>query len=239
MNNNNLKLKKKEIDNVINDSLSSIGFKKKKGLYVYSINDNMDILLIIEKTDRRTRNTIYINPIVAILDKQVEQLYYELVSDIDSSKEIVNTAITSLGYLTPQNTYLTWDIPITYSENKTKTVVDNLVSTLKKHVMPFLESLKDRRELLISLQAHKLGFVKINNFKIPILYYLLGEKNKGLIYARNVLQKERPTPKKTEIPEPFFSTYKEALDYFKLDKDVRFYFSYKNFLVKYECLCGS
>ena len=93
MNNNNLKLKKKEIDNVINDSLSSIGFKKKKGLYVYSINDNMDILLIIEKTDRRTRNTIYINPIVAILDKQVEQLYYELVSDIDSSKEIVNTAI--------------------------------------------------------------------------------------------------------------------------------------------------
>jgi hypothetical protein len=231
------KLKDKEIDKVINDSISSIGFKKsKKGIYAKSVSDNVEILLIIEKTDRRTGNTFYLNPIVAIIDKHVEILYHELVTDIDTSKEIVNTAIVSLGYLTPENKYLTWTIPVTYSEAQTKEVVVNLVSTFRNYAMPYLETLKERNELLISLQTSKLGLQKINHYKIPILYYLLGAKDKGLEYVRNILQNERPTPKKPEIPEPEFSTYKEALDYFRQDKDVRFYYGYRSFEIKYENL---
>lgn len=232
-----LKFKNKDIDKRINYILSSIGFKKsKKGIYTKSINDYIEIFLIIEKTDRRTGNTLYLNPIVGIVEKNVENLYQELVTDIDNSKGIVNTATVSLGYLTPENKYIAWTIPVHYSEDETQKVVDNLFSTFETHAIPYMETLKERDKLLSALQTNKLGLQKINQFKIPILYYLIGSKDKGVEYAKKVLHNEKPTPKNSEIPEPEFTAYSEALDYFRQDKDVRFYYSYSRFLNNFKNL---
>ena len=90
--------------------------------------------------------------------------------------------------------------------------------------------------MLYALLTNKLGLQITNRIKIPILYYLMGFKDKGMEYIRNILQNERPTPKNAEIPEPEFSTYKKALDYFRQDKDVRFYYGYSKFVSNYENL---
>lgn len=233
MMNTAFKLKEIDIDKKTGSSLYSIGFKKKrKGLYTKRIADEIDIVVIIEKTDRRTGDTFYLNPIIGIVDNLVEKIYQDLVPD--TSQEITNTASISLGYLTPESKYLTWTIPVHFNEVQTLEVVNNLVLSIKAHALPFMETLKERSVLLKALQNNKLGTEKQNYFKIPILYYLEGLKHNGLEYAKGILEKEKPTPKNERYIEPVFSTYKEALEYFRQDKDVRFYYSYCEFINSYK-----
>lgn len=231
---NNLKNKIIEINEKIETSLISIKFEQKeKNTFLKTISNYLDIILIIEITDRKTRNTLFINPLVGIIDYDVEKIYENLIPKIRTSNEIVTTATTSLGYLMPENTYQTWEIPLDFNNHRTQKVIDDIIKSIQKYALPFLESLVDRLELIDALQNNRIGFQKMNYLKIPILYYLIGLKDKGLEYSKNILLNEKPTPKILMAIEPEFSIYKEALDFFKQDKDVLYYWTYKEFLNRY------
>ena len=179
---------------------------------------------------------IYINPIVGIYDKELEEIYEILVSDIDLStnNDTKCTALISMGYLLPNKSYTTWQISSTYVDEQIFENVDNLLNTINKHALPYLYSLNDRNTLLYELKASNIGFQMNNQFKIPIIMSILGEKNSGINYVRRVLFDTKPTPKDINVFEPKFSTYNEVLDYFKRDKDGYYYFRYYKFAEKYQ-----
>jgi hypothetical protein len=233
----NLRLKEKEIDKKMFESLLANGFRKNsKDFFLKSINDDTDFLLIVEKSDRETDDTIFINPVVGFADNFVEQVYRELAKVFDTSKELVNTAIVSLGYLMPGNTYRTWNISVTDDEIQTQRIIDDLISSIKLYAISFIGNLIRENKLIEALQNGKLGIQKSNYFKIPVLYFKNGTKTEGLKFAKLILEQQRPTPKDPNVAEPVFSSYEEALGYFRRDKDVRFYFCYSDFIHNYEKL---
>ena len=88
-----------------------------------------------------------------------------------------------------------------------------------------------------TLQKEKFGIMGFNNFKIPIIYYLLGEKDKGLQFICNVLTKAMPSPKDpAQVIPPSFSSLEDISKYFRRDKDVKYYYHYLNFSERYKDL---
>ncbi len=184
-----LKLIEAKIDNRINCFFDRLQFKKtKKNTFIKKVNSNFNIIIIFEKSSRRSKDMIYINPIVGIYDKELEEIYEILVSDIDLStdNDTKCTALISMGYLLPNKSYTTWQISSTYVDEQIFENVDNLLNTINKHALPYLYSLNDRNTLLYELKASNIGFQMNNQFKIPIIMSILGEKNSGINYVRRV-----------------------------------------------------
>lgn len=236
--NASLKLKEKEIDKKISVSLLSDGFRKKtKDVFVKNIIDDNDFILMVEKSDRKTGDTIFINPIIGVADNFVERVYRELAAGIfDTSKELVNTAVISLGYLMPENTYRTWSFSVSDNEFKTQQVIDDLIYSVNAYAVSFIEKKIKENKLIDVLKDGTLGIQKSNYFKIPILYLKNGMKEEGLKFAEKILGEQRPTPKNPDVAEPVFTSYEEAFGYFRRDKDVRFYYCFSGYIRNYEKL---
>ncbi len=236
--NASLKLKEKEIDKKISISLLSNGFRKKtKDVFVKSINDDNDFIILVEKSDRKTGDTIFINPIIGVADNFVERVYRELAAGIfDTSKELVNTAVISLGYLMPEKTDRTWSFSVRDDELKTQNIINDLLSSVNTYAFLKIEKLIKANKLTEALQNNTLGIQKSSYFKIPILFFKNGMKEEGLEYAKSVLEQQRPTPKNPDVAEPVFTSYEEAFGYFRRDKDVRFYYCFSSYINNYRKL---
>ncbi|HEY4784445.1 MAG TPA: hypothetical protein VIH57_00285 [Bacteroidales bacterium] len=232
-----LKEKASIIDAYIRKELNALGFFEiDQYVFQKKLDEFSTGMIIIEKTDRRSRHTWFLSPTVGLINSRVEELYVELVDFIKDPTKLF-TAMTSIGYLLPQADYKVWEFPINFSNEQIQLVVNDFILETQNHILPLLDKSLDLNHLLLLLQREKFGIMVFNNFKIPIIHYLLGEKDKGMQFINDVLNRARPSPKDpTRIIPLTFSSLEEISQYFRKDKDVKYYYHYLNFSVKYRNL---
>ena len=226
-----LKQFEKTLDQQLIKGLDLLGFSSgKKHIYHKSFENGKSGSILIEKTDRRTKNTWFVSVQILFTHNAIEQLVQEVANEFYNSDSIMNTVAEGLGYLTPENQYLTWDFTLGEKESKTQKTMNNLLKTVEEYAIPKMEQLCNGQELLRVMINHEIGLQITNRVKAPILQYLMGDQSEAYELATSTLNEIRPTPKDTSIAEPEnYASPEEAFTFFRRDKDPRYYFNYKLF----------
>ncbi|PID69198.1 MAG: hypothetical protein CR989_03065 [Flavobacteriales bacterium] len=224
----------KQIDIIVKEKMVNIGFvEKEKYIFSKLIIKDVEGFVIVEKTDHGSRYNWSISPTVGIINHKVEDIYYKLVDNIDFSKELLRTATSSIGYILPENSFKAWDVNLDDTEDQIHEIIDDLILQIKKYILPFFMKMSQNKELQVSLEKNSWGITSLNYFKVPILYYINEEKEKGLKYIEDILAKIRPTPKVNDLVEPEFNNLEEVKNFFSRDKDILLYWEFVKFRKKF------
>ncbi|MFD2036336.1 hypothetical protein ACFSKL_16145 [Belliella marina] len=226
-----LKQFEKELDEKLIKGFQSLDFfQVGKHHYSREFENGKVGSILVEKTDRRTKETWFINIQILFIHDKVEQLGQEVAKEFYAPNYIVNTVFENLGYLTPQNEYITFDFTIGQKESRIQKTIDDLLETVEKHAVPMLKKLCDDEELFKKMRNNGLGLQITNQIKAPILLFLMGNQNEAYELATSTLAEIRPTPKNPQVQEPEnFINSEEAFSFFRRDKDPLYYYNYKIF----------
>lgn len=226
----------KQIDIELLNQISRIGFYNfKKHIYRVEVDENSYGILIIEKSDRRTGDTWYVNPIIGFINKDIAKIYKEVTVSFSDSNTIETTVFRSLGYFTPRNTYITWDFTIGDRPND---MVTSLTKTIEQYVLPKFRELANPNNLLATMVKNEIGLEITNRLNVPLLLYIMGRPIDAISSAENYLSEIRPSPKNIELIEPdIFYNRDAAFSFFRQDKDPLYYKNYKAFFVELKKLC--
>lgn len=167
-----LKQFEKILDQKLIEGLGLLGFfAGEKNTYQKYFDNDKSGLILIEKTDRRTRNTWFIAPKVLFVHDSIELFAQELAKEFYTPNHIINTISEGLGYLTPQTEYLTWSFTVGEKEDMTMKTLYSLFQTIEKYAIPKIEQLCKDEELLEVMKNNELGIQITNHIKAPILPY--------------------------------------------------------------------
>lgn len=234
-----IKILDKAIDQKLLEVFQSHGLEKKgKAVFHTILEEGKECEVIIEKTDRRTRNTFYLNPVINFIHNNIETLSKELAPDFYSPNTIVSTLFEPLGYLLPENIYKTYDFHISYNDKQVVNKVQYLVKDIEKYAIPKMKELCNDEFLLHTLKSHLLGIQITNRIKAPVLLCLLNRKEEAVELATDYLKEIRPTQKDLTVHEPEeFPSVEDAFSFFKRDEDPRYYFFYKKYYNRLKLQC--
>ena len=225
------------IDNKLQSRLKELGFQiLKNQVFSKLLSENKYMTLMIERTDRRTKTTWFLNPIVGFVDERVEKLSQKIASEFYSPKLIDNTLFESLGYLLPEKGYKTYDFNVSDNDKKVDKTMDTLVDHLASYATTRIGELVDDVTLFKVLSNNELGLKVTNLMKAPVLKYIMGMPDEAFNIAEENLRSIRPSQKDASLQEPNFEEVEDAFNFFKRDKDPRYYFNYLRFYERFKQL---
>lgn len=185
------KIFKKEIDKGISEMCKAIGFKKKQYCFIKPIGANTTAVLNFGMVTHQLQGHIYINVSVGVSNKNVEALYVNLTQ---TDNRIFTTTIKlQIGYLTPEDSYKEWDF-IEGADNTT--VFEDILEHIQSYGFAYFEKMKDFDNLFKAFEVRSPGLLNISRDKrLPILYYIRGEKEKGIEFINEAIERmsRRPT----------------------------------------------
>jgi hypothetical protein len=153
--------------------LARAGFRKRSGdIFTREIEKEVLGWLGLNRAVTRQDGKLEINPVVGVRNQQIERLVADLMGS-KSHPYIPPTISTHLGYLGPGARYTPWlfeqtdDLPADVSE---------MVEAVTTYGLPFMEKNKRLREMTSSLESGKFGPSHQTAYRLPVAYWLLGEK---------------------------------------------------------------
>jgi len=172
----------------IAELMKSISYKKRKYSFIKQIDENIFGIIGFGSVSYQIRGTVFVHPTVGIYNKAVDDIFHQLTNLKGDGyyQPVINT---SFGYLTPQNEYKEWLV----NDDNIDSVNLELIDVIKLYGLPFIEKYKDP-EILMKCVADKKYILSENrDYILPILYYLNGDKHKGLQYIEdNINQSNNP-----------------------------------------------
>jgi hypothetical protein len=178
-------MKRNEFDKIARDVLCPMAFVRKKYNFIKKISE--DSIGTIGFGIHSHLGTLFINPVIGVINNYVEELYSKLTG-IDTVSIFFPTISTPIGYLMPENIFLEWE----YSEQKDITYLNStLISAIEKFGFPFMEKYKAQDELLTCFKQNKFINNQSKDYRLPILYYIMGEKGKGLDVIKSSLERQK------------------------------------------------
>ena len=170
-----------------------LGYRKRSG-EIFTLDLTADAIgwLGLNKAVRRREGVVEINPVVGVRHQVAERL----LADIQREKFHPYTPPTisvHLGYLAPENKYTPW----LFDENHEPSVgVAKLAESVAVHGIPFMRANAGLEKLVQTLESSKFGVPEQTNYRLPIVYHLVGkddlaedfvERQLGKLEGRNDL----------------------------------------------------
>lgn len=170
-------MKTKEFEKIIAEELKVLGFSKKKYFFVKQLDELTIGSIGFFISSYQTPGTIYVNPVVGIHNKKIEEIYC-MLTGADTIKTCRGTISISIGYLIPPDyRYKEWRI--FDNDNKNPTITD-LIENITAFGIPFMKHYKAPGEMLKCLEERK--YIVDASYHLPIMYYVLGNKEQALNY---------------------------------------------------------
>ena len=170
-----MKKMKNNIATLLSSTFSEINFKKKGYYFFKSINDNIYASIGYTTAGHRCIGHTLINPVIGIAYDDVNLLYDELCG---CKNILAPTLWTPIGYLMPEKRYKEWDF-VNGEENKD--VLGDMLAAIQKYGGHYWEKMSDFENLFTAVLAGTFGLLNDRRDRLlPILYYMRGEKEKGL-----------------------------------------------------------
>jgi hypothetical protein len=186
-----LKEFKKEVETNLRTICMQIGFKKKDYIFFKPINENAIAQLGFGFATHQYKGHILVNIFVRVFYKDVEELHSKLMEYSTNG-----TTGMQIGYLMPENTFKEWD----FVENSDNTFLYNdIKKTIEIYAFAYFEERKDVDvffQLLKERNRHVLGGIDVY---LPILYYLKGDKQRGLKVIEEAIERMSKRPTDEEI----------------------------------------
>ncbi|MGH2645171.1 MAG: hypothetical protein ACRDE2_14555 [Chitinophagaceae bacterium] len=178
---------KKEILKYLVETSQSIGFKKTKYFFIKGIDYEITATLHFGLAIQTLQRHIFVNVTIGVSHKRVEELYAKLTGNKNS---ILKPTIGSqLGYLMPANDFKEWDFVEKQDNND---VLNDLLYCIKTYGFPYQEKMSDFNTLFKAFEKREPGILHIARDRyLPILYYLKGEKQKGLKFIEEAIERQK------------------------------------------------
>ena len=196
---------KKDVEKGLSAICDKIGFKKKQYYFIKPIDDNAIATLNFGFILHKTKGHIYINVGVGVSHKAIEELYAKLT---ELNKPVFKPTISlQIGYLMPENSYKEWDF-IENADNSS--VYENLLHCIQTYGFKYQEKWKDLDNLLETFEKIAPGILnQARDRYLPILYYLKGDKQKGLKVIADAMERQKKPLDESSMPT--FSGAKEVI----------------------------
>ncbi|MDR3046713.1 MAG: hypothetical protein LBU51_03740 [Bacteroidales bacterium] len=178
---------RKEIETNLHTICMQFGFKKKEYVFCKPINENAIARLGFGFATHQYKGHIFVNIFVSVFYKNVEELHSKLMEYSTNG-----TIGMQIGYLMPEKTYKEWDF-VENSDNMS--AYADIKYAIETYAFAYFEKMKDidfffklmkerNREVLCGIDKY-----------LPILYYIKGEKEKGIIAIEEAIERisKRPT----------------------------------------------
>jgi len=173
-----------------------IGFKKRKYNFYKPMNELVYATLGFPLAKHVAKGHIYVNVVVGVLHKNVENLYYKLTgyNRLDIMQPTIGNTIDDL---IPENSYKEWDF-IEGEDNSH--LYDDILSCIQTYGFPYQEKMKDFDNLLEAFEKRAPGILNwARDRYLPILYYLKGDKQKGLKFIEEAIERQKQPISETEL----------------------------------------
>lgn len=184
-----MKEQKKKIQLLLEEHFSQYGFKKKKLNNYIRIKDGNVIQDIgFTTTTHGERHVIYLNPVVGVIYKDVDEIMVQLREGTNSSLEMYTPMISlPIGYLMPDNDFKEWKFTIDKDVNED---VDNMARAIINYGLPYLEELSNMDQVIHGLVASQYSYIgEAKDYILPVLYYLHGNSEQALKTVEESIKK--------------------------------------------------
>lgn len=197
---------KKEVENGLAAISKEIGFKKKKFNFYKSINEMVYATLGFGMVTHTDEGHIYVNVTIGVSHKDVEELLAKTTGY--NSLDIMQPTIgIQIGYLMPGNSFKEWN----FAENAdNSSLYEDILKSIQTYGFAYQEKMKDFDNLLEAFEKRVPGVLnQAKDRYLPILYYLKGDKQRGLKAIEEAIERQKKPLDESNIPK--FSGAKEEI----------------------------
>lgn len=185
---------KNNIDNELKSYLSDLGFKKKGYDFIKPINNNLIRTIGFGKTSYAVKGHTLINPFVGVGYRDVNELYANLCNVKYCE---CPTMWQGLGYLMPEDEYKEWDF---INDGNNDEVLSDMLSNLFHYGEFYWTRLSNFGELFNAVYVREKGLLNDRRERLlPILYYMKGEKENGIKFIQETIERRSKRPTGEEL----------------------------------------
>jgi hypothetical protein len=149
--------------------------------YIRQFDKNTIEMVGFTIASHQTPGVLYVNSLIGLHYRPLQELFYTIKGDDYEKNRYSGTLASPLGYLMPCEDYKEWEFS---DQSNIKDVVDDLLYSIRAYGFSFIERYKEPNELLKCLEERKYILEMTRIYKLPIMYYLLGNEDKALEYIK-------------------------------------------------------
>ena len=185
---------KGQIEKKVYEIVLTKGFLKKRVSYFKIVeNENIPMLKVDMKIRGKKENQyLEINLYVGVVHTMINNMIVDLLElPMNKSKVLTPTLGLQIGYIMPDNLYKLWFVD---HKNYDEILDNEIIPSILNYAIPFQEKMTDLKNyyeaIKIGIRGTSSNFTRLN---LPILHYMMGEKEKGMEYIRSYIHnKTRP-----------------------------------------------
>lgn len=176
----------KHVNALLKEMCSSIGYIKKGELFIKEINSDTYSTVHFNLASYQIKGHVLVAPMIGLHYERVEQLLKD-IANYSWLKRYNNTIYEHIGYIMPNDACVEWDF-LEYETNP-----ENTINSFKNAIQQFARVYYERfpnYESIISYILENRSWNPINYHcyaRLPILYYLVGQKQKGIDFINKAL----------------------------------------------------
>lgn len=135
-----------------------------------------------------------------------------------------------IGYLMPEKRYYEWRIAESDSDSYVEKVVVDMVSKIRKHVIPHIEKYSTINNVIKGFEDYELKSPSNDKYLMPILYYLEGDMEGAVKYIEQTFQSMNQffTNRDVEFMQDLYGESSATL------RENKEYVLYKEFMEKFK-----
>ena len=187
---------KKDIDKEIAQRCKELGFMKRKYNFYKPLTSSVWAILGFGCASFRQPGHFFINVLIGVFNKDVDDIYSKLTG-YSGLKYMQPTIGKQLGYLMPVNFFYEWDI-VNDADNTEQ--FDSIFNNIQKYGYPYQEKMSKFDNLFEAFYHRDSGILNEGREKtLPILYYMKGEKEKGIKFIQETIERRSKRPTDEEL----------------------------------------
>lgn len=211
---------------VLNAEMHILGFKRKGGDWFVKQFKDTEQKIGFSHATYSEKNVRY----YAI---HIHLIYPKIKEIIDALGVLVFAGFgMEIGYLMPENRYYEWRIAESDSDSYVEKAVEDMISNIRKYVIPFIDKYSTLQQLLKSIENSELRFISNEKYLIPILHYIEGDGDSAIQYIRQSFKEMKKLIPNNDINNVEYRQKEETAS-FRENKE---YGVYKTFLDNFEKL---
>lgn len=181
---------------LLRERLALLGFKRKnKSDYIREYNGFSHILSFCHSSYIPHTKDYHI--LVVFSYPKMEKLARELEAYVGGAWA------SNVGYLTPNNNFQQWNVPNSATEDDVRDTVNDMLNLIETYAEPYLNRLSDANALLFELEEGNSLRPRHADYNLPLLYFLMGEKENAISYVNQELIRKESKAKRSHEGNPF------------------------------------
>lgn len=212
--------KKKRVTSLISEKVKSLGFVMKRGIFYKEIADGVFAVISNHFYSVTEKRCYELNTHVGLLVSSVERLRIELADNSEKEylqKYPISTILIQIGLLIPERKEKVYQF--SKDVDDAERIVAIWLSDIKQYAIPFFLEYGSI-EGVFKLYLYKADGVIIRNREVylPLFYYLMGEKEKGLHFLEETMTRYEASPEDRILQAKDLATGR-LIEYEVLDLD--------------------